>query len=68
MKNDENSQEMLCNKISENPRKDFLQLLARGMNKINKTNIFWNPTSLKHFLPPVMECFTEKKAIWDTRP
>ena len=34
MKNDVNSQEMLCNKISENPRKGFLQLLARGMNKI----------------------------------
>ena len=48
---------MLCNKIFKNPRKSFLQLPDRGMNKINKTNIFSNPTSL-------MECFTEKGAFW----
>ena len=37
---------MSCNKISENPRKGFLQSLDQGMNKIKK-NIFLNFTSLK---------------------
>ena len=67
MKNDVNSQEMLCNKISENPRKGFLRLLARGMNKIKKKRIYFR--TLRHssfLLPPVMECFTEKDAFWDT--
>ena len=40
MKNYVNSEEMLCNKISENPRKYFLQLLARGMDKIKNEYIF----------------------------
>ena len=66
MKNDVNLQEMLCNKISENPRKGFLQLLARGMNKIKKRNIFSNPTSLKLFYAPGHGMFPEKDAFWDT--
>ena len=57
---------MLCNEISENLRKGFLQLLARGMNKIKKTNIFSNPTSPKLSFAPVMKCFTEKVSFWDT--
>ena len=32
---------MLFNKISENPRKGFLQLLAQGMYKIKKTIFFF---------------------------
>ena len=44
MENDVNSSEMLCNKISENPRKGILQSLDRGMNKNQKTNIFSNST------------------------
>ena len=66
MKKDVNSQEMLCNKISENPRKGFLQLLARGMNKIKKRIYFRTLRHLSFLLPPVMECFTEKGAFWDT--
>ena len=31
---------MLCNKIFENPRKGFVQLLTRGMNKIKKRIYF----------------------------
>ena len=58
MKNDVNSQEMLCNKISENPRKGFLQLLARGMNKIKKRIYFRTLRHSSFLLPPVMECFT----------
>ena len=64
MKNDVNSQEMLCNKISENPRKGFLQLLARGMNKIKKRIYFRTLRHSSFLLPPVMECFTEKGAFW----
>ena len=43
---------MLCNK-TENPRKSFLQLLARGMNKIKNEHIF-EPydTSLKLSFAP----------------
>ena len=38
---------MLCNKIFENPRKGFLQLLDRGKNKVKKRIYFQPPTSLK---------------------
>ena len=54
---------MLCNKISENPRKGFLQLLARGMNKIKKRNIFSNPTSLELSFPPGHGMFHGKRCI-----
>ena len=57
---------MLCNKISENPRKVYLQLLARGMNKIKKRIYFRTLRHSSFLLPPVMECFTEKDAFWDT--
>ena len=40
MENDINSSEILRIKISENPRKSFLQSLDRGMNKIRKRYIF----------------------------
>ena len=64
MKNDVNSQEMLWNKISENPRKGFLQLLARGMNKIKKKkNIFSNPTPLKLSFAPGHGMFHGKICI-----
>ena len=54
---------MLCNKISENPRKGFLQLLARGMNKIEKRIYFRTLRHSSFLLPPVMECFTEKSIL-----
>ena len=57
---------MLCNKISENPRKGFLQLLARRMNKIKKRIYFRTLRHTSFLLPPVMECFTEKGAFWAT--
>ena len=57
---------MLCNKISENPRKGFLQLLARGMNKIKKRIYFRTLRHSSLLLPPVMECFTEKKVHFGT--
>ena len=63
-----NHKKMLCYKISENPLKVFLQLLARGMNKIKKKIRIYFRT-LRHssfLLPPVMECITEKGAFWDT--
>ena len=47
MENDVNLKEILFIKISENPRKGFLQSLDREINKIKKTHIFFNPTSLK---------------------
>ena len=56
---------MLCNKISEYPRKGFLQLLARGMNKIKKRIYFRTIHHSSFLLPPVMECFMEKGAFWD---
>ena len=62
MKNYVNSQELLCNKISKNTRKGFLQLLAQGMNKIKKQTLH-HPSFL---LPPVMKCLMEKDAFWDT--
>ena len=65
MENDVNSWEMLCNK-TKNPRKGFLQLLARGMNKIKKRIYFLTLRHSSFLLPPVMECFTEKDAFWDT--
>ena len=66
MKIDVNSLEMLCNKISENPRKGFLQLLALEMNKIKKRIYFRTLRHSSFLLPPVMECFMEKGAFWDT--
>ena len=63
MKNMKNSQEMLCNKISENQRKSFLQLLAQGMNKIKKRIYFRALRHSSFLLPPVMECFTKKDAF-----
>ena len=63
MKNDVNSQEMLCNKISENPRTSFLQLLARGMNKIKKRIYFRTLRHSSFLLPPDMEFFTKKRCI-----
>ena len=51
-----NSYEILCNKISENQRKDCLQSLYRGMKKKKKNNnIFSNSTSLKLSLTSVTE-------------
>ena len=48
---------MLCNKI-ENPRKRFfLQLLARGMNKIKKRIYFRALRHSSFLLTPVMEYF-----------
>ena len=64
MENDVNSKEILCNKISVNPRKGFLQSLDRGMNKIKKTNIFSNPTSLKLSFAPGHGMF--HGTFWDT--
>ena len=66
MKNYVNSQEMLCNKISENLRKGYLQLLARGMNKIKKRIYFRTLRHSSFLLPPVIEFFTEKDAFRDT--
>ena len=66
MKNVVNSYEMLCNKISENPRKGFVQLLARGMNKILKNNIFSNPTSLKLSFAPGHGMFHGQKVHFRT--
>ena len=57
---------MLCNKISENQRKGFLQLLARGMSKIKKRIYFRTLRHSSFLLPPVMECFMEKGAFWET--
>ena len=57
---------MLCSKIPENPRKGFLRLLARGMNKIKERIYFRTLRHLSFLLSPVMECFTEKGAFWDT--
>ena len=57
---------MLYIKISENLRKDFLQLLAWGMNKIKKQIYFQTLRHPSFLFPPVMECFTEKGAFWDT--
>ena len=54
------------NEISENPRKYFLLLLARGMSKIKKQIYFRTLRHSSFLLPPVMECFTEKGAFWDT--
>ena len=55
---------MLCYKISENPRKGFLQLLDRGMNK--KRIYFRTLRHSSFLLPSVMEFFTEKAIFWDT--
>ena len=53
---------MLCNKISENPRKGFLQLLARGMNKIKK-RIYFEPYVTQVFFAPGNGMFHGKKCI-----
>ena len=48
---------MLCNKISKNPQKGFLQSLGRGINEQNqKTNIFSNITQV--FFCPMSWNFT----------
>ena len=57
---------MMCNKISENPRKGFLQLLERGMNKIKRRIYFRTLRHSSFLLPRAMECFTEKGAFWAT--
>ena len=58
---------MLNNKISENARKGFLQLLDRGMNKILKNEYIFEPLSHSSILlPSVMECFTEIANFWAT--
>ena len=57
---------MLCNKIFENPRKGFLQLIVGVMNKIKKRIYFRTLRHLSFLLPPVIECFTEKGTFWDT--
>ena len=43
---------MLCNKVSEYPRKGFLQLLARGMNKIKKNEYIFEPYVTQAFFCP----------------
>ena len=57
---------MLCNKISENPRKGFLQLLDRGMNKVKKQIYFRTPSHSSLLLPSVMEFFTKRAFFWAT--
>ena len=47
----------LCNKISENPRKGFLQALDWGMNKIKKGIFFRNLHHSSFLLPSVMEFY-----------
>ena len=58
---------MLCNKISENPRKGFLQLLNRGMKKKNKKkNIYiykFEPYVTKAFIVPGHGMFHGKSCI-----
>ena len=62
MENDVNSSEMLCNKISERPRKVFT--IARSGDEQNlKTNIFSNPTSLKLSFEPGHGMFHGKRCI-----
>ena len=54
---------MLCNKISENPRKGFLQLLARGINKIKNEYIF------EPYLTQAFFCtrsWNVSRSFWDT--
>ena len=54
---------MLCNKISENPRKGFLQLLARGMNKIKKRIYFRTPRHSSFLFAPGHGMFHGKRCI-----
>ena len=56
---------MLCNKISENPREGFLQLLDRGMNKILKKEYIFEPYVTKAFFCPRSWNFHEKAVFWD---
>ena len=49
---------MLCKKISENARNGFLELLARGMNKIKKRKYFRK--SLKLSFAPDLGMFHGK--------
>ena len=51
MKNYVNSQEKLCNKIYENPRKGFLQLLTRGLTKLKNEYIFEPYVTQAFFCP-----------------
>ena len=49
--------EILCIKISENPRKGFLQSLDRGMNKIKNPIFFRTPHHSTFLLLSVMEFY-----------
>ena len=55
---------MFCNKISEKPRRGFLQLLDRGMKKIKKQVYFRTLRHSSFLFPSVMEPFTEKAVFW----
>ena len=59
MENDINSQEILCIKVPENPRKGILQLLDWGMNKIKKRIYFRTIRHPSFLFHSVMEFFTE---------
>ena len=52
---------MLCNKISKNPRKGFLQLLDRGMNKIKKKQYMFEPYVTQAFFRPRSRDVSRKK-------
>ena len=56
---------MLCNKISENPRKGFLPLLDRGMKKnIKKTQYIFEPYITQAFFCPRSWNFSRKKLFF----
>ena len=59
---------MLYNKISENPRKGFLQLLDWGMSKIKKRICFRTLSHSSFLLPSVMEFFTEDTLMSIAQP
>ena len=52
---------MLSNKMSENPRKVFLQSLDRGMNKINK-QIFFELYITQAFFCPLSQNFSTTRS------
>ena len=47
MENDVYSYDMSSNKISQNPRKVIFTIAGSGDEQVQKTNIFFNSTSLK---------------------
>ena len=55
---------MLCNKISENPRKVFFTIARSGDEQNFKTNIFSNPTSLTLSFAPGHRMFHGKRCIF----